>query len=546
MVEKYNESFSQPKLEPKKNEEKDEISQGSKEPPKNPGEYILNPNGGNKFFSGETADGVLFNAKLKLNEIQKIGNLDVYSRWTGDWYQVERIIENTDEDFLNEEVIINLLEWSREGGRKKKGQYESYIIKPLLKKNLVNPAIVDWLLERGLNDHSFLAIAGQNLLNQEQLRQAIIKTKTPYVYGRLLESMPVKERAMFTVSEIKIMYFGAEKQGRNSIFGEIAEHIFPYIDEESRKKFIQEVLENIISDFSQAEKSFIDGKDSLGKMFTEMPLHSPIDDHNEDRYLRDAIRSVTHYGYKYLSDDQLIDLMIHCPTDSYSHRLPGWVHYGLNLSKYKKYYMYERYAIRDCNNAEYQKHYERMEKIFARNAEQYDKTFSEKDKERILHNVKDIGLNIFRPIYVAAQETGGAQNVKHFTHVSGQQDLKCLLPSVARDTDRHDTDWATYIQAGQFSSQQFDYLNRVNEEKLYSYNIFLSDYDMQRYVEKDDREWEGGYRTKHPIILDKNIKLEWSMFNDIMKEESFSQYEHRYGEIPLTVKKKLMKETFVK
>ena len=496
--------------------------------PLSPGDFSINPDADDilfleinkdKYTGDKTAK---FNPDLCLSGISNLGKLDDYSNWTGCGYQVERIITNSiAKKELDEDGILRILEWNKDENnlRGSSTDYEGNIIAPLLKAGMVSEKILDWLLEKRRNEYTMLRLIENEMIPPEQIKETVLNSEDSYLKWKLIDDGIVNCKD-YSYNDIAQLYLGADKKylGASVLYGRIAEKILPYFEKELQEKFVQVAIEEIIELFKQEEIK--NEEKESNSYYSEFG---------------DIVRNITYHS-RYLSDELLIHLIKELPEKmilDYSSNLPGWAFKGLLLKHKISHSTWEHNNIRDFNKEEYKNKYELMDKIFLEEPPA-DTILTEKEQAEILDEVKLCGLKLFEPIYIDE----GDESVS-FVHISGKPSLKCLTPRRARGTDRYLSDHGVFLQRGKFQPWQLDHLKSVNEGKTYSYGIKLPiELLAKKIVYRDDR-WEGGYRTKRPIILDKETELTWEMFNPIMKMEAVRYYEKIYGNLPSELKNRL-------
>ncbi len=517
------------------------------------GDYIINPQGSDKFFNAINKDdfgrieSVEPNRDLSLSDITKIGGLDAYSGYSASWYQIERIIENSiNKNELNDDLLIKILEWNDDVQHRPRGEnYESYIIKPLAKNKMISEKIINWLMKNSRKDYSLIELADYRALSEEQIKNWVIKSKGSYSKHQLIEKGAISNKN-FSPEEIEKLYFSGDllDNWRAHLYYEIASKIMPGWNAEAARKFIKKAIDEIIDYYGGLNPAnepvrsggFYTYSEDLK---TRVASAETLDGKKELFYpeaCADIVTDITRFP-QYLSDEQIISLIKSCPpiNHGYSDAMPGWAFKGL-LLRYGPDPAYEKNAIRDFDKPEYKEKYALMEKMFSKESP-IAEILTEKEQLEIMEEVKDCGYKLFKPIYPAGFEE---KDVISFEHISGTPGLTYLVPTRSRNTDRFLHDYGVYLQKGGMETWQISHLGSINKGKLYNYYINLPKKLLEDYaVYKDDR-WKGGYMTKRPIILDGNSELNWDMFNPLMKMEAFSHYERIFGPLPNEIKNRLM------
>lgn len=450
---------------------------------------------------------------------------------------------------------------------------ERTIIKWLTQRKLLTENMIDWLMANRRNDLTIWELMEINpkSLAPEQIKEIAINSKNCFLKWQFIEKGYVRIYATdkdrewakiavkngrirdlfeYSVEEIEKLYFNADKEEDSIwiLYDRIAAHLLPNMDENSRKEFVAKALQDVIGGY----KKILEEHKAKGTIrragVSEGNYDKARDEQGKEIWFPQSlprlIFAITKH-YKYLSDEQLIELIKNCPSlcsgdgldvDYHPDYLPGWVFKGLLLHWDKQNDTYEKNAIRDFDKPEYKEKYALMEKMFSKEPS-IDGILTEKEQLEIIEEVKDCGYKLFLPIYPAGPEE---KETLLFEHISGVPGLKYLVPTRSRNTDRFLRDYGVYLQKGGMDTWQISHLEKINKGKLYNYNISLPKKLLEDYaVHRDDR-WEGGWRAKRPIIFDKNLELCWDMFNPLMKMETFSHYERIFGPIPNEIKNKLM------
>lgn len=487
------------------------------------GDYIINSNGTNDFFSEKrnTDFGVevKLNKSISLGNVRKIKDLEEYYEFTSG----EKLIENSIvRNEITDELIINLLEWDK----RRNGGKEIHIINPLIKRGIITSVILDWILENRENrenDHVLLPLIENNILTSEQIKNTLLKGRDGFVKSQLIKKGLIF-LGNFTEEEKEEMFFNLPVDQQYYLFENF---LFGFKDEKRRKDFIEKTIIGLL-DFYKNWRKENEIQEGMSEDFTTMLPQ-------ECQFL---ISSITE-NYNYLTDEKMIELIKndYVFTSNFSKYMPGYVFKGLILFNKETNDLWEQRSLEDYGKDEYKEKYELMEKIFNREPV-LEEILTKEEINEIIDEVKDYGYKLFNPIYITHRKE---EDIINFKHVSGVPNLDILLPDVARDTARGFNEYAVYLQDSKYEDWQIEHLKKVNKGKLYIYSVSLpKSLLIDNLICKDER-WKGGYFTTQPIILNSELKLNWDLFNLIMKTSAIRYYEKIFGNLPNKIKEKLMR-----
>jgi hypothetical protein len=508
---------------------------------------VLNPDAANKFFTKKTETDAEFNQGLSLEGIRRVQDLEEYDRWSGRWYQIERIVKNTPKQFLTESIILDLLVW--DAGHHK--EYAEYILDAVTNHGLMTPTIIEWTLQN--SEQGAFKLFERGRLSPEQTKTVLVEGKSAHIKSRILESGRIKSQEL-SLEEIEKLFFAVPLNDRWLLVEDIMRHCLSNKGEAEQKEFVDKIFVDIINEFKEGHKVVEKvGKEYREKRTCGRPGHkscftsfssssyragsSSEDQHSNIEYYAGKL-SVCR---KYLDDDQLLQLIELAPSERYwTETMPGWFFRGLELKygKSRSRRDYELKALEDAGRLEYKAQYDLVNQRFGVQEVSIDKILTKQEQIEMVQEIQDFGVRLFEPILV--ESAGTNKDTIMFRHISGQADLKYLLPRVPRSVNRQLQDAAVFLQRGEYDGFQIDHLEKVNGLRLHEYKVPISRDDLQKGLVFADPFWDRGYQTKRPIVFDKDTILTWGDFNTPMREATINKYERLFGKLPFEIKKQVL------